>query len=42
MNKYQIHPVYLNGADLIRIGVMNMSQIRGFDERNKRERGTHE
>ncbi|MGM0155770.1 hypothetical protein IGI47_000012 [Enterococcus sp. AZ191] len=42
MNKYQIHPIYLNSADLIRIGVMNMNQIRSFDDRYKQERGTHE
>lgn len=32
MERFQIHPVYLNGDELIRIGIMNRRQIMEFDE----------
>ncbi len=34
IKKYHIQPIYLSGEDLIRIGIMNMSQIKGLDERS--------
>lgn len=33
MARFEIHPVYLNDEELIRIGIMNRKQIEGLDER---------
>lgn len=33
MTRFEIHPVYLNDEELIRIGIMNRKQIKELDER---------
>jgi len=39
MTRFEIHPVYLNNEELIRIGIMNGKQIKELDEQFKFEGG---